>query len=190
MKQVILCLLSFSALQVEASDVLDMDKAVRDGDLKAVSSLIDKGVSPNIVLDEGKNAIWEHSPLTLAAWLENAELAELLVERGADVNYVNAASNTALKQAATTDQEILAGLLIEAGADVDFVDENEVPILFWAVSRESKKVIPLLIEAGADPDEEFDSMFHGKHSVRSYFSQEGKSDPSVLRLLDARPSQE
>ena len=176
--------LGLFALNVNASDVLDMDKAVRDGDTSTVSSLLKKGVSPSIIIDEGRNSTWKHSPLILAVKSGNAELVKLLIKSGADVNYVNVGSVSALKEAASNDNDVIVSLLIDAKADVNFVDENEVPILFWAVSKKSKKVIPLLIKAGANPDEEFSSMFYGKHTVREYFSQDGKSDPSVLGLLN------
>jgi ankyrin repeat protein len=183
MKKVILCFLGVLALNVNASDVLDMDKAVRGGDLSTVSTLLKKGVSPSVVINEGRNSIWKHSPLILAVKSENTELVKLLIKSGADVNYVNVGSTTALKEAASNDNDVIVSLLINSKADVNFVDENEVPLLFWAVSKESKKVIPLLIKAGADPDKEFNSMFYGKHSVKGYFSQEGKSKPSILSLL-------
>ncbi len=184
MKKVILCFLGMFSLNVNASDVLDMDKAVRDGDIGAVSSLIEKGVSPSVVIDEGRNSNWKHSPLILAVKSGNTQLVKLLIKNGANVNYVNVGSTSALKEAVSNDNDIIASLLISAKADVNFVDENEVPILFWAVSKKSKKVIPLLIKAGANPDKEFNSMFYGKHTVKGYFSQDGKSASSILSLLN------
>ncbi len=184
MNKIILCFLGLFTLNVNASDVLDMDKAVRDGDINTVSSLLKKGISPSVVINEGTNATWKHSPLILAVKSKNTELVKLLIKSGADVNYVNVGSASALKEAALSDNDVIASLLITAKADVNFVDENEVPILFWAVSKKSKKVIPLLIKSGADPDKPFNSMFYGKHSVKEYFSQDGKSDPTVLKLLN------
>ena len=167
-----------------SSDIVDMDKAVRGGDISGVTALLAKGVSPSIPITEGRNATWKHSPLILAVKAENIELVKLLIKHKADVNYANFGSATALKEAVKKDNQEITSLLINAGADVNFVDENEVPVLFWAVSQKSKKVIPLLIAAGADPNKPFNSMFYGKHSVKTYFSQPGKSDPSVLKLLD------
>lgn len=184
MRKTILCFLGLFVINANANDVLDMNKAVRSGDISAVSSLLEKGVSPNVVIDQGQNSIWKHSPLILAVKLENVDLVALLIENDTDVNYVNVGSTSALKEAISNDNEIIASLLIDAKADVNFIDENEVPILFWAVSNKSKKVIPLLIQAGADPDKEFNSMYYGKYTVREYFSQEDKSDPSILRLLN------
>jgi ankyrin repeat protein len=184
MRKLILCFLGMLSINVSASDVLDMDKAIRSGDLSTVSSLLEKGVSPNVIINEGRNSIWGHSPLILAVKSQNTALVKLLISSGADVDYVNVGSTTALKEAASIDNDTIATLLINAKADVNFIDENEVPILFWAVSKESKKVIPLLINAGANPDEKFNSMFYGKNSVKEYFSKKGKTSSAVLSLLN------
>lgn len=184
MRRIILCCyVLLATINANASDMLAMDSAVRSGDIEAVTLLLEKGVNPSVVINEGKNATWEHSPLILAVKSENVELVKVLIQAGADVNYANVGSTTALKEAAKNDDDTIVTLLIDAQADVNFVDENEVPILFWAVSHKSKKAIPLLIKAGADPDARFNSMFYGDHTIREYFSQEGKTEPSVLKLL-------
>lgn len=183
MKKIIICFWGLLTLNVSASNTLDIDAAVRSGDVSAVSALLDSGVDPSLVINEGRNAIWKHSPLILAVKSRNVDLVNLLIKRGAEVNYVNVGSTTALKEAAINDDDVIAALLIAAKSDVSFVDENEVPILFWAVSSKSEKVIPLLVQAGADPDREFNSIFYGKHTIRDYFSQAGKSDPSIMQLL-------
>lgn len=184
MRKVILyCCIFFIAINANASDMLAMDSAVRSGDAEAVALLLKKGISPSVIINEGINATWAHSPLILAVKSKNVGLVKMLIQAGADVDYANVGSTTALKEAAKNDDDTIVTLLIDAQADVNFVDENEVPILFWAVSHKSKKTIPLLIKAGANPDARFNSMFYGNHSVREYFSQEGKAEPSVLKLL-------
>ncbi len=177
-------LLVLMPLHAEATDIKDMDQAVRAGDLERVSSLIEGGVDPSIVLTEGRNKVWEHSPLILATRSNHAEMVRLLVEKGADVNYVNVGSATALKEAAKNDNAEIAAVLIENGADVGFVDENEVPVLFWATSQKSKSVIPLLISAGADPDKEYETLQYGVITVRGYFQGKGEAYSAVLELFD------
>ncbi len=184
MKYAIFYLFLLSVMNTYAGDALDMDKAVRSGNPETVSTLIDNGVSPSIILSEGKNKMWQHSPLILAAKKNNIEMVKLLIKEGADVNYANMGSDTALKIAAKKDFTEIASLLIAAGADVNFVDDNEVPVLFWAVSYKSKNVIPLLITAGADPDQQYSTLEHGTISVRSYFTNKGSSYSSVVDLLN------
>jgi ankyrin repeat protein len=184
MKNIILILSMVFCVNVSANQVLALDKAVRSGNLSEVSLLISQGVSPSTVIEQGKNATWKHSPLILAAKAKNVDMVKLLIDSGADVNYVNFGSASALKEAAKSNQPEITTLLIEAGANVNFVDEDQVPILFWAVSKKSDQVIPLLVKAGADPDKKYNSMFHGKNTVRGHFSKPGKSTPEILALLN------
>mgnify|MGYP000268284703 CR=1 FL=1 len=184
MKVVLLTLCILFTLTVSANDILALDQAVRAGNVDKVTKLIKQGVNPSTVIDQGKNATWKHSPLILATKAKNLKMVKLLIESGADVNYVNFGSATALKEAAKSNHAEITTLLINAGANVNFIDEDEVPILFWAVSKKSDKVIPLLVKAGADPDKKYNSMFHGKNTVRGHFSKPGKSTPAILSLLN------
>ena len=74
----------------EESEPKNIWVACSDGDLDRVTALLDEGVSPN---DKDDN---ELTPLNAAASYGRAEVVELLVSRGADVNAADGDGDTAL----------------------------------------------------------------------------------------------
>ncbi|MCS7468115.1 acyltransferase family protein [Stieleria sp. ICT_E10.1] len=64
------------------------------------------------------------SLLTVAVFLGHAEMVEMLLDMGADVNQRNRDQGTALHSAAFVGRGVEAALLLRAGADADAVDSN------------------------------------------------------------------
>ena len=83
---------------------------IRAGDLPALETLLDQGVSPNEA--DGKGV----TPLMNAAAIGSLEAMKLLVKRGADVNAQNGLGSTALMWSAHDPGRVR--LLLEHGADV------------------------------------------------------------------------
>ncbi len=90
----------------------------------------------------------------LAPALHNAlmcvptEEVKLLLEAGADVNYVDPEGMTSLFIACTRTVSLHVRLLLEAGANVDQEHSDGATALFWATH--SASCVKLLLEAGAD----------------------------------------
>ncbi|HBE79237.1 MAG TPA: hypothetical protein DDW65_15915 [Firmicutes bacterium] len=95
-----------------------MFDAVKKGDTAKVESLLDKGVSPDLKLEDGR------SILMLAAYLGHSDIAELLIDKGADVNVKDKDGKTALMYTAETGNIEMARLLLEKGADLNAVDNT------------------------------------------------------------------
>jgi uncharacterized protein len=88
------------------------------------------------------------SALMLAAINNQLELAQLLIERGADVNK---AGWTPLHYAAVRGHRQMMRLLIENDAYIDSESPNGSTPLMMAASSESPLAVKLLLEEGADP---------------------------------------
>src|SRR5579883_2324789 len=84
---------------------VELAKAIRDGDVKAVRAQLDAGVDVNARDADG------NTPLLLAAVYAGPECVELLLKKGADVNAANKLGVTPLHRAATNYEK--AKLLID-----------------------------------------------------------------------------
>jgi hypothetical protein len=98
----------------------------------------------------------QHTPagetaLHAAVGFRQAELVELLLSAGADLNAPDAAGRTPLHVAAMTDAKFVRRML-EAGANVKVADENGETPLHVAARRADAQSIFALIEAGAEPN--------------------------------------
>jgi uncharacterized protein len=94
------------------------------------------------------------TPLHLAAFFGHRELAQLLLERGADVNARSkserfARENTPLHAAAANRQVEVAELLVARGADVNARDGSGFTPLALAANSKSDLLMLLLLENGA-----------------------------------------
>ena len=93
---------------------VDIWEAAYDGNIEAVKHHLDAGVDVN-VKDEGGE-----TPLHVAALMNNAEVAELLIDEGAEVNAKGVLDgNTPLHWAAWNGHTEVAEFLIEKGAHVN-----------------------------------------------------------------------
>jgi N-acyl-D-amino-acid deacylase len=121
-------------------------KAIRDGDLKAVSAQLDAGVDVN-ARDADDN-----TPLLLAAVYAGPECVELLLRKSADVNAAHNLGVTPLHRAATDYDK--AKLLIDAGANVKAKTKSGRTVLTLAARKYgNSKTVKLLIDKGADAKE-------------------------------------
>lgn len=90
------------------------------------------------------------SPLLFAAEYGHHEVAEFLLDRGADVNAQDQYDRTALHAAVYGDHEIVVRLLLENGADVNAQDAYGSSALQQASSNGNEAVVRLLLDRGAD----------------------------------------
>ena len=74
----------------------------------------------------------------------------MLVKNGADLNFQDENSETALKFAVKVGYKNIADQLIDAGTDLNIQDENGETALICAADRAHRDIAELLIKAGAD----------------------------------------
>ena len=112
--------------------------AAKDGNLKKVQKLLAQGANPNYVNNSYHDT---NSPLAVT---QSAEVAQALIDAGANVNANNNTSKrTPLFSVNSVEK---AKVLIKAGADVNAHDYNNATPLFYAKTVDIAKA---LINAGA-----------------------------------------
>ncbi len=144
-----------------------MIDAIENNDITELESIL-KFANPNCVTDTTIGAMLgqkaQHTPLGEACNAGNFEMVKLLIENGADVNYVPRYTlNTPLSfavQSRSVDNFKIVKLLIENGADVNFRRGYQaIPICAaLPVSGSSRpnamEILEFLLESGADCEKE------------------------------------
>jgi ankyrin repeat protein len=140
--------------------------------LDAVTLLLDRGASPNQSAHDG------FPVLHLA---ESKEIAELLIERGADVASRGYEGRTPLHHAAMQARRAIVSLLLDHGVDPNAQDKNGDTPLLLALSQPiaSAEVIGLLIKHGADVNVRRRSGSSALHAAL------GRDRKAMEMLLDA-----
>jgi ankyrin repeat protein len=151
--------------------------AVKEGNLKLARRLLDaarsdvdshssceqtsphaspkeKGLDPEFadyLLDKvNPRSLYERTPLHTASEEGNLELAEWLLESGADVNVHDMKQNTPLHLAATRGRLDLVRMLLKHGAEVQARGIHRYTPLFSAAEGGNPDVVHLLLDHGAD----------------------------------------
>lgn len=120
-------------------NVTPLDSAIRLGHVNMVKLLINSGADLGI-----------ESLGTAVGW-ENAEIIKIILENGADVNYVNKDGNTMLHHAVhwSNNKEIVQ-ILLEHGAEVNAKNNDGLTPLHYAqYNLNHKEMIVLLRKYGA-----------------------------------------
>ena len=115
--------------------------------------------------------------LTYFALRNDYAIAELLVNRGADVNQKNDRGETALCAVAGVGGRSVASLLIEKGADVESRGDDGLTPLAWAARSGNVSVAALLLDKGARPD----SIDHNRRTPLMWATQ--NQHTTVLAML-------
>lgn len=99
------------------------------------------------------------TPLSLAAFFNQTEIAKLLLEYGADPNLhaTNPSKVNALHSAVAKENYELCKILIEYGVNVNAPQMQNVTALHSAVHRGNLKLVKLLVENGAKVNEEMNN---------------------------------
>ncbi|MBN8827883.1 MAG: ankyrin repeat domain-containing protein [Sphingobacteriia bacterium] len=124
----------------------DLSAAIKNDDFNKVKDLLNKGVSPDATDSLGRPALFT------AVLHENIDIAEYLLQKGANANCVNYLYKSVLSQAVQMDSlEIsydLAELLLSYGADPNDTDSGK-PLHIHAYINQKDEVAKLLIKHGA-----------------------------------------
>lgn len=147
-----LLVLSLSSLQAESAAGQMFVKAAKDGDLKAIETLLSVGFDPNA-------PVHGYTPLWFALQSNRPEVVDLLLAGHADPNAQVMAGEehrhdggnaTPLKVAVLFGSQRLVSRLISAGADVNAKGLHGSTALFNAVQDAHLDLIRFLIENGAE----------------------------------------
>lgn len=109
------------------------------GDLSTVQSLLDRGTEPNLTYHS-------NTALTYAARDGLTDIARLLLDQGADVNWIDREGVTPLILAAFKNHLELAQLLLNQGADLTVKDQWGRTALDYALRREEEDAIAQLLQ--------------------------------------------
>jgi cytochrome c len=126
------------ALPAQASNLGDL---VKNGDVAAVTSALDKGAAINEI--DGVTALY------IACEAGNAELAKLLIDRGADVNLPVSWQRTPLFAANKGGHAEIVKLLLDNGADPNQLAKSQTP-LHVAAENGCLQCVIHLVDAGAE----------------------------------------
>jgi ankyrin repeat protein len=129
-------------------------KSTAANDISSVQQLLKQGADVNI---SNRYAI---SPLYVAALNGNTEIAQLLIEAGANTAHKIAGNETILMRAARTGHADLVKILIDKKVDIHLTDTRKQNALMWAAADGHIEVVNLLIAAGADINAKAQGEFH------------------------------
>lgn len=153
MKKLLLILsifLGFSLVlaQEKAKSIFDI---ARNGSVAEVKELMKK--DPNSINETNESGF---SPLILACYRGNTEVAKFLIDHVKDLNY-KSQEGTALAGLSVKYNKDLVTYLLSKNADPNIADATGSTPLFWAVKFGNKELIELLVKYKADTSKK-DSM--------------------------------
>ena len=129
------------ALSAQTKSIFDI---ARSGTIKEIKSAYKK--NPNCINELNEN---KSSTLILASYRGNIEVAEFLIKKIKNINYVSD-MGTALMGAVYKNQQALIQQMINAKADVNLADVNGTTALMLAVQTKNLEMIKLLLKNKAD----------------------------------------
>lgn len=120
--------------------------AAQYGKNKAAVALVEVGADPNRAIGDAG-----YTPLMLVAANDARDVAQALMQKGADVNARNSGGVTALMVAAANGRAEMAELLVRAGANVKAQSERGDTALSIARAKGHERVIKVLDESPGHP---------------------------------------
>ncbi len=121
-------------------------EAAKIGDLETVKTILAGKPSKLNALDEGK-----YTPLHWACIRAHWDVAEYLIEKGADVNVQGGDGGTPLNWAVHHDHVEIVTLMIEKGAKLNVQNQWGMTELHTAIWRGCIHVVETLLDQGSDP---------------------------------------
>jgi ankyrin repeat protein len=119
-------------------------QAIRQGNLAQIKTLL--VANPHWINGQDSRGF---TPLIMATYTGNADIARYLLEQGADVNGRDAAGNTPLIGVAFKGDQAMAALLLERGADLQSKNKQGATALSYATEYKHEGLAQFLKEAGA-----------------------------------------
>ena len=121
--------------------------ASNSANIDSVQALVSSGADVNFVTTDG-----DRTPLSNAIRQSRPEIAELLIDAGANVNWADSAGYTHLMDAARDGNLDMVRLLISHNADLEITVSPDFPdtVLWIATSSNEPEIVSELLRAGAD----------------------------------------
>lgn len=166
----IIYLFCIATLSVNAQQ--NIFDAARHGSVEEVKTLMK--TDSNIINQKNENG---HTPLILATYKGNNEVALFLVDHVKDIND-KSADGTALMAAVVADNKDVVKALLNKKADVNYADNSGVTALLYATMFSNADLVALLINAGADTNAK-DVRGHSAHDYAKMTKQD-----KILQLLN------
>lgn len=146
MKKLIIILSIFLGLtitfaQEKTKSIFDV---ARTGTVEEVKELIKQ--DPDVINQTNESGF---TPLILACYRGNVEVAKFLIDNVKDINY-RSGDGTALSGLAVKYNKDLVEYLLNKNADPNIADANGATPLFWAVKFGNKELAELLLKHKAD----------------------------------------
>lgn len=142
--------LGFSAISAQEK-VKSIFEIARTGTVDEVKNLMKQ--DPDIINTTNESGF---SPLILACYRGNTEVAKFLIDHVKDINY-KSQEGTALAGLSVKYNKDLTAYLLSKNADPNIADATGSTPLFWAVKFGNKELIELLLKHKADQSKK-DSM--------------------------------
>lgn len=148
--------------------------AAKRGNVEEVLKLLDE--DPGSV---NRQDYFGYAPLHMAALYGNANVAELLIDRGANIELKDNHGMRPLHKASRNGQYDVALLLLKHGAEVDAPDIHQNTPLGWAIPGPAN-MVALLLEHGADPWKKDDLGESPMQKAGMY------RDAAIIKLMEER----
>jgi ankyrin repeat protein len=140
---VVFCILFYSNCVI-GQKTLDVFDIARKGTVEQVKEALKENPNSfNVVNEDG------YSPLVLACYKGNNEVAKLLIETGSDING-KSKMGTPLMAAVVNGNLEIVKLLLSKKVDVDFANKNGITALMYAVQFQNSEIIKLLLQNKPD----------------------------------------
>ncbi|MGI9651720.1 ankyrin repeat domain-containing protein [Chryseobacterium sp. RLHN22] len=130
--------------QEKAKSIFDV---ARSGTVAEVKELMKQ--NPNIINETNENGF---SPLILACYRGNTEVAKFLIDHVKDVNY-KSSEGTALAALSFRYQKDLVEALLAKNANPNIADVTGTTPLIWAVKTGNEELVKLLLSHRADKNQ-------------------------------------
>ena len=202
-----------SLLTTKRTALIMARRAIKEGNLKAISKMLAKGLDPNIADDQtlldyavkqsfklegleivrllleagaDPNASGKRSPLHYVSHHRGlVETARLLLEAGADPNVADRNGQTPLHWVAVYNLVEMAGMLIGGGANPNAVDKRGRTPLHISANEGSIGTTRVLLEGGADPNVADENGQTPLHDSATYSYREGVKIIDLLLAANA-----
>jgi len=143
-KKYFLLILFFTSIFSFAQEKTSIFDVARTGTLAQAQAIFQQ--NPKVV-DEVNEA--GYPPLILACYRGNTEVAQFLIENGANLNY-NSTMGTPLMAAVVKGNVEIVNLLLAKNVDVNQTDANGTTALIYAVQFKNVNLVKLLRSKNAD----------------------------------------
>jgi ankyrin repeat protein len=121
------------------------------------------------------------TPLMHASWNGLLELSQLLIERGANINFQDKSEHESALYLASSEGHLdIVKLLVQKGAKIDIQNKEGKTPLMTAIEEKKIEIVAFLLSKGADPNKK---SVEGKTALD--FAKEKKNEEIIKLLLKA-----